>query len=409
MQFSFLPKIQSVFSRLRSINKNEPLSGFSLVIIIFLDIFVLIALFQGLSAQTASFTAPSDIIPYNCQNIAIDTENYSESQKIDQLLSQAKTYQYDDYSGYSSATTVGNHPKDLHTECLKIQNLFSKMTSDTDFYKLLDERDQIMNRASSVESDISRLKGTYDTVLLEKIANQPKTESISETSAGNIKQDLQKRTDELSSIRAEEKANLALIEQNTNLQGILTYLTPELAKILRNTLNRLEFYYPLKRLGVELLFLIPLFLIVWFWNNSSIRRENDTQSLVSSHLLVVIFIPIFYKICEGILEIIPERLLQALMKFLQDLQIMMLWYYFLILLAIGIALAAIYFLQKKVFNRKRLLEKRVEGNECQFCGKHLREGDIHCPFCGENQFRKCGKCKEETYRELPICRKCGKE
>lgn len=373
MQFSFLPKIQSVFSRLRSINKNEPLSGFSLIIIIFLDIFVLVALFQGLSAQTASFTAPSDVIPTNCQNIAIDTENFDKSQKIDQILSQAKSYQYNDYSGYSSTSTIGNHPAFLHPECLKIQNLFSKMTSDTDFYKLLDTREQIMNRASSIESDISRLKGTYDTVLLEKIANQPKTESISETSAGTIKQDLQKRTEELSSIREEEKSNLALIEQNPNLQGILTYLTPELAKTLRTTLNRLEFYYPLKRLGVELLFLIPLFLIVWFWNNSSVRRENETQSLVSSHLLVVIFIPIFWKICQGILEIIPERLLQALMKFLQDLQIMMLWYYFLILLAIGIALAAIYFLQKKVFNKKRLIEKRVEHNECQFCGKHLRE------------------------------------
>jgi hypothetical protein len=373
MQFSLLLKIRSVFSRLRSIGKNEPLSGLSFVIIIFLDIFVLVLLFQGLSDQTASFTTPSDIIPTNCQNIAIDTENYDKSQKIDQILLRAKSYQYDDYSDYRSTSTVGNHPADLHPECLKIQNLFGEMTRNMDFYKLLDEREQIMNRASSVESDISRLKGTYDTVLLEKIANQPKTESISETSAGTIRQDLQKRTDELNKILEEEKANLAFIEQNASLQGILSYLTPELAKTLRTTLNRLEFYYPLKRLGVELLFLIPLFLIVWFWNNSSIKRENGTQSLVSSHLLVVIFIPIFYKICEGILEIIPERLLQALMKFLQDLQIMMLWYYFLILLAIGITLACIYFLQKKVFNRKRLLEKRVERNECQFCGKHLRE------------------------------------
>ncbi|HBB27498.1 TPA: zinc ribbon domain-containing protein, partial [Candidatus Gracilibacteria bacterium] len=119
--------------------------------------------------------------------------------------------------------------------------------------------------------------------------------------------------------------------------------------------------------------------------------------------------PIFWKICEGILEIIPERLLQALMKFLQDLQILMLWYYFLILLAIGVALMSIYFLQKKVFNKKRLIEKRIEHGQCQFCGKRLREGDNHCPFCGENQFRKCTKCKEETYRELPICRKCGEE
>lgn len=373
MQLSILPKIQSVFSRLRSISKNEPLSGFSLIIIIFLDIFVLIALFQGLSDQTASFTTPTDIIPYNCQTIAIDTENYDKSQKINQILSQAKSYQYDTYSSYASNSSAGNHPESLHPECLKIENLFSGMRNDTEFYKLLDGREQISNRRSSIQSDIDRLKGSYDTVLLEKTANQPKEDSISETSAGTIKADLQKRTDELGKLLEEEKANMALIEQNNNLQGILTYLTPELAKSLRATLSKLEFYYPIKRLGVELLFLIPLFLIVWFWNDRSMRRENGAQTLVSSHLLVVIFIPIFWKICEAIFEIIPERLLQAIMKFLQDYRILMFWYYFLILLAIGIALASIYFLQKKVFSKKRLIEKRVEHSGCQFCGKHLRE------------------------------------
>lgn len=374
MQLSILPKIQSVFSRLRSISKNEPLSGFSLIIIIFLDIFVLIALFQGLSDQTASFTTPTDIIPYNCQTIAIDTENYDKSQKIDQILSQVKSYQYDTYSlSYKSNPSAGNHPESLHPECLKIENLFSGMRNDTDFYELLDTREQISNRRSSIQSDIDRLKGSYDTVLLEKTANQPKEDSISETSAGTIKADLQKRTDELGKLLEEEKANMALIEQNHNLQGILAYLTPELAKNLRSTLSKLEFYYPLKRLGVELLFLIPLFLIVWLWNDRSMRRENGAQTLVSSHLLVVIFIPIFSKICEAIFEIIPERLLQAIMKFLQDYRILMFWYYFLILLAIGIALASIYFLQKKVFSKKRLIEKRVEHSDCQFCGKHLHE------------------------------------
>lgn len=373
MRFSILPKIQSVFSRLRSISSNEPLSGLSLIIILFLDIFVLTALFQGLADQTASFTTPSDVIPYNCRSIAIDTENFDTEQKRDQILSQARSYQYDSYSTYQDTPSGGRHPEVLHPECLKIEELFTKMRADTDFYKLLDTRDQINNRKSSVQSNISQLNGSYDTVLLEKIANQPKDQSISNTSSETIKQDLQKNTEELGKILLEEKANMTLIEQNTHLQGILAYLTPALAENLKATLAHLEFVYPLKRLGVELLFLIPLFLVVWFWNDHSIRRENGAQSLVSSHLLVVIFIPIFWKICYGIFEIIPKQLLQDLMKFLQDLQILMFWYYFLILLAIGVALATIYFLQKKIFSRKRLIEKRVEHSECQFCGKKLRE------------------------------------
>jgi hypothetical protein len=409
MQFPILPKIQTIFSRLRSISSSEPLSGFSLVIILFLDVFVLVTIFQGLSDQTASFTTPTDIIPYNCQALAIDTENSSQEQKIEQILSQSRNYQYENqYSMSPYGTSAGNHPKDLHPECAKLETLFAEMRKDAYFYELLDQRQQILNRRSTVQSEIDRLKGSYDTVLLEKTANQPKEDSISETSAGTIKDDVQKRTDELVKLLLEERKNMARISENRNLQGILAHMTPELAKNLRSTLSRLEFYYPLKRLAIELLFLIPLFLIVLIWNNHSIKRENWAQSLVSSHLLVVIFIPIFWKICEGILEIIPKRLLQAIMKFLQDLQILMFWYYFLILLAIGVALLAIYFLQKKIFNKKRLIEKRVERSECQYCGKRLREWDEHCPFCGESQFRKCTLCNNQTYRELPLCRKCGK-
>lgn len=248
MQFSLLPKIQSVFSRLRSIGNNEPLSGFSLIIIIFLDIFVLISLFQGLTDQTASFTTPSDIIPYNCQTIAIDTANFTWEQKRDQILSQARNYQYDDYKTYQDIPSTGRHPESLHPECLKIENLFTQMRTDTEFYKLLDARDQINNRKISIQSRISQINGSYDTVLLEKIANQPKDQSISDTSAGTIKQDLQKLTEELGKVREEEKANLMIIDQNGNLLLIISSLTPELSKTLRSTLAKLEFYYPLKRL-----------------------------------------------------------------------------------------------------------------------------------------------------------------
>lgn len=372
MRFSLLPKIQAVFSRLRSISSNEPLSGLSLVIIIFLDIFVLIALFQGLADETSSFVTPNDVIPSNCQSIAIDTENFTREQKINQILSQVRNYQYESYS-YKDIPAAGRHPEALHPECLKIDALFEKIRSDAEFSKLLDTRDQISNQRTSIQSDISRLQGSYDTILQEKIANQPANQSISGSGADVIRQDLQKRTEELGKVLEQEKANTALIEQNSNLQGILVYLTPELAKNLRSILSRLEFTYPLKRVGVELLVLIPLFLLVWYWNDRSILRENGAQTLVSSHLLVVVFIPIFWKICEAVFDIIPEQLLQTIMKFLQDFQILILWYYFLILLAIGVALAAIYFLQKKIFNRKRLIEKRVEHSECQYCGKRLRE------------------------------------
>ena len=45
------------------------------------------------------------------------------------------------------------------------------------------------------------------------------------------------------------------------------------------------------------------------------------QALVSSHLLVVAFIPIFGKIVETIYDIIPHKLLEKIIDFLISLKL----------------------------------------------------------------------------------------
>jgi hypothetical protein len=140
------------------------------------------------------------------------------------------------------------HQEDLDPTCAQIEAHFEKIRTDSGFIKILDAHEQIGNRISTIEGNINRLSGTYDTVLLEKIANQPREDSIKETTAESIKADIQKQTENLNKALEEKKANMLQIEQNPHIQNILASLTPTVSKDLRKTISKLEFYYPLKRL-----------------------------------------------------------------------------------------------------------------------------------------------------------------
>ncbi len=144
------------------------------------------------------------------------------------------------------------------------------------------------------------------------------------------------------------------------------------------------------------------------WNNTSIRKNRGIQILVSSHLLVVSFIPVFFKIIETVYEIIPKKMLAKLIALLESLKLVALWHYLVIALAIAAALFIIYLFQKKLFSRDKLMERRIAKGLCQQCGKHLPAGSNACPFCGFAQFKACGNCNQPTLVEGKFCKACGK-
>jgi RNA polymerase subunit RPABC4/transcription elongation factor Spt4 len=168
------------------------------------------------------------------------------------------------------------------------------------------------------------------------------------------------------------------------------------------------FWHPVKRLGKQMVFLLPLFAVFYFWSNTSIRKNRGIQTLVSSHLLVVSFIPIFFKIIDTVYDIIPKKLLKNLMDLLESLRLVAIWHYFVIALAVAAALFLIFIFQKKLFSREKLIERRIAKGQCQECGKHLPAGSAACPFCGFVQFRSCSSCGKLTLVYGKFCRECGK-
>jgi hypothetical protein len=175
--------------------------------------------------------------------------------------------------------------------------------------------------------------------------------------------------------------------------------------------ENLSFWYPIKRTGVEALFLLPLLICVGVWANFAMRKGRTYQILISSHLLTIIGIFLLLRAVTLIYDIIPKVFLAKLIDFLEVLNIVGLLYYFWILFAVLFTLGLVYFVQRRIAKAKeaRKLEigaKRAEKGECWACGAKLTGGH-HCIRCGTSQFIACSNCGKDTLRAGEHCMHCG--
>ncbi len=378
---------------------NQPISKAALIIILFLDIFILTAIFNGLDQHTRQLSSPDDYIPYACRDIVINRDWYPTN-RIDNLSGVVLSYGRSYYRAQEKK-------KDHHPVCAPYLDLLDRIKEDRDLGNVFEDRNRLLNETRDLQREIGNLKGAYDTSLLESIAKQTEGRANVE----KIKKDVREKTNTLNTLKGEVGALEQKINGNEQVKAFwekLQALRQEDRERLKADLRTLYFWFPVKKLAMQMIFLVPIFVIFYLWNNTSIKKSRGVQVLVSSHLLVVSFIPIFFKIIETIYDIIPKKLLKKIIDLLETLKLVALWHYLVIALAVAAALFLIYIFQKKLFSREKLIERRISRGQCQNCGKHLPAGSQTCPFCGFAQFKNCPACAKQTHVYGKYCRECGR-
>jgi len=397
-------KLKSSLSKVRSNLTSlgdQPLGKAALIVIIFLDIFILVSIFDGLDAHTRQLSSPDVFIPGSCREIVVN-QGWNNTNKIDnisRIIIASSTNQY----------RVEEKKHDLHPVCVPYVDLVDLIKKDKVLTGLFEERNKANTESHELQREIDRLKGSYDTSLLETIAQK----KDSQTKVAATKEDFLQKTASLDSL----KSKIALLEQSINndekikeLWGKIQGLQESDRQRLLSDLRTLNFWFPVKKLGMQLIFLVPLFFIFYAWNSASVRKCRGVQTLVSTHLLGVAFIPILCKIIETVYYIIPKKFLKQFIALLESLKLVALWHYIIIALAIGVALALIFFIQKKLFSSERIakiIERRISLGACQQCGKHLPIGAAVCPFCGFAQYKECNQCHGKAHVHGKYCQECG--
>lgn len=393
-------KINAFRQRLTRLDR-QPLGRAALVIILLLDLFILASVFRGLADHTRQLSAPEETIPPLCQDIVID-RTWNTQNRLDRISSLV--------SGFATRRfpleRETREPSREHRLCAPIVSAFEAIRTDGELARGLNELRHIKQENTTLRAGLEQVKGAYDSQLLEKIAGEKKP--------GPSAEGLRKQLDE----------QITALDESVRREGELGEMLEKAPKIqafyqlmegvsdadrtgLANDLRRLNFWYPAKRLGWQMLFLLPLLAVFYFWNSRSVARDRPYQMLVSSHLLVVATIPLLFKIIELAYDILPRRFFRHLIDLLEAIKLVAIWHYLVIAVAIAVAMALIYLFQRKLFSPERVLQRRIARGECHACGLRLPPGSRHCPACGAAQFRECRHCHQQTLTHCRFCTFCG--
>lgn len=367
MRLRLKTRFSEISARLTRITENEPLSMVSIGLVVLLDLFILVNLFNGLNEQTRQLTSPEAYIPTVCRQIVIDKNWVAETkmQDLSQLILRDQRSYWEPLPDR----------KDKHPICQDLDAAITKMKDDKTLLAFFEERDKLVKRYRSYDSHQKQTDPEADKIL----------------------------------------ADIRLIDEKINAVPVVAgfWATVEarsaLSETLTKDLRRINFTFPLKRLAVNILFLLPVIVILYLWNSASIRKNRYLQTFISSHLLIVSFIPAFFEVCRAVFDLIPHRLLREIMAFLELWHLTAIWYYLLMAAAVAAALFLIYLFQKKVFTKERLMKRRLEKKKCIDCGRPLAQTLPFCPFCGGSQQATCPHCRQETLQGASFCTRCGRK
>ena len=388
--------------KLTRFNEEEPLGKLSLIIVILLDIFLLSVVFVGLDAHTSQLTSVHEYFPWECRQVLIENQ-WSNANKLDRL----QNIVLNDYNNYLRRDSFFDEDRlsKMHPDCKEYFHRIKGIAEDQNIKSMFVKRQSLQQRLSAWRKEHKTGKDVYDTQLLEKIAdNEP-------TPGGSVAESMQGISREYEKINAELVTLSSAISNQQLIKDFFEQFSPsnssERDKLISD-LKRYEVFYAFKELCWQFLFLLPIFAGALFWYTRSTNKKFATQTLFSAHLLIIASIPILFKIVELVLDLIPKTFFRALFDLLEELHILALWHYLLIVVSLMVAILLVYLIQKKFFNKQRIYEKRLIAGKCCLCGKKMPPKSGHCPFCGKTQMRQCPHCQADTFLGGSCCVNCGK-
>jgi preprotein translocase subunit YajC len=389
---------QKVFKNFKY-NGKERLSKFSLLTLLILDFFVLIAIFDGLEFQREVIMNPETEWSYGCRQFTGEVD-------LDSTIYNYTYYDYG-YNSYYGDTTENN---ELSPECQNIIELAKSVGNSQKLKDIKHKVTQTDQHIYAVSSEISSTKQKYDSALLEKIANQEANLSIlGGISADNIKESLEKLEIKLQNFKTKKAVFEKEFFNSDEVIKLKNYISEKGQFIEDNYLNDTE-NYKWKIYLSELVFTLPLVLIFYFIMIRHRRGEHFIQYVVSKHLFIVSLFPFLLTIFEIVLNFIPNEFINLLIDFFYELDIPFLLYYFLIGIVVFFTLLFLMYLQRRRTNREKNDFTRIESfkkGRCVSCSNKISYDKNFCPYCGENLKENCENCGKDKVRGFLHCEHCG--
>jgi hypothetical protein len=403
--------IQRFFRKSSTLNRQS-LNVPSLIVIVLVDIFILANVFFGLNDISNWHLGPNQAYP--CYN---EWQNYRDNKaagKDYEIIRQAITPDSISDSGPQNfrsqyqKRTIG-HLGQVAPQCLDYAGIKDAVRSPENLSTTI----QIDNRLTAIgqlESKNQTIRSQYDSTLLEKVAGQPRSQSINNLSAEQARQKTDANTAEINKLKQEVTNLKQTLLAQPPAQAFLAQLqNPEAFGTIEQGYRHAAFWYPSIQLGFQALFLLPLIAIAYAIHRFAVRKNYGLVALISWHLLIIATIPALLKVFEFLqVGVLIQWLITTIGRIFGGLLFLVSYIQIGLIPLVGFGLIKlIQRLSKASGNAQTQAANRIAQSRCLRCAKKVREGDAHCAHCGYQQYADCPNCHAMTHRQMPHCTHCG--
>jgi hypothetical protein len=400
---------------------HQPLNAPSLIVIVFIDIFILVNVFAGLNDIASWHLSPEQAYPcyHEWQTYREATEPDKDYDMVSRSITMQPLMAYGEPGRDSLHASLRTSYQDA-----EIGHLGQVSPGCLDYASLQDAlrtpRNQKnvatiaakLTQITRLEDNNRSIRQQYDSTLLEKVAGQPRNQSINIISAEQAKQ----KTDTNNAAISQLKQEIAEIQKTLVTQPQALALLKQLQN--QNAFEAIDagyrhaaFWYPSIQLGFQALFLLPLIFISQAIHRFALRKNYGLVALISWHILILSTIPAFFKLFEFLqIGVFFQWVATTISRIFGGLLFLASYFQILLIPLVGFALIKlIQHLSKSGGNLQVQAPKRIVQSRCLRCAKKIHSQDIHCAHCGYPQYDQCPSCHSMTHRYMPYCTHCGAE
>lgn len=261
---------------------------------------------------------------------------------------------------------------------------------------LADQISSLGQKLNDINKSLGRARQDYDLGLQER--------------QGNIEKPifpilpLQQSIPELEAQKSSLTKQIAVL--NSQIKEIDDQLTVAYKPVLaeyNTALRWYDFYVFL----LQFIFVLPFFYLA-FWFYLKLYRKNSPYTIIFLGILAVAAILLLRVILFWFWGLFLERVLETIFRWMAEFRLLRsLVYYGGMVLIFAIFGGAVYLLQKKVFDPRRVILRRFRARQCPHCQTDLNLSHLYCPNCSHQIREKCPQCGGDRFVNLPTCPHCG--
>ena len=371
--------------------RKEPLTGFSIVLLIVLDLFIVYNMSLGIDGETAKAPAPSLYHPYGCTtHFDGPRTRYTDFELREQHFLVKRS--------------VSPYCSELETRIRQFRDT-EAFATNLALVKALDGREGKNNRR------IEAITKSYNTRLFERMASLS-----NDTELLRAKQEFDTLNADNAKI-ATERAAIAPVSSLKGYDAYRSYVQENAAAFVAEK-AAYAFWQPFREFGYMLRFVLPLLLLALYLYYRGKVRElrgepyNPVVKIIATHVALIFSLPVVYYTLTLVYHVIPKTLLKQLIEYLVAVGLLSVLNYVAIAAVVLLFGAVIYWIQRRTVQHKQSergqnIKKIVAQSQCVACGYRVDYGKPFCPYCGEALQEICHACGKPKRRHLPFCESCG--